>query len=100
MTDYKTWTDTDLASARDAIATEIERRALLAQADQLAADLAARIAAASGKGQGEEWVQPTGAHDAYSLGDRVRFAGKNYESLRDGNVWTPAAYPAGWKELT
>lgn len=50
MTDYKTWTDTDLAAARDAIATEIERRALLAQADQLAADLAARIAAASGKG--------------------------------------------------
>lgn len=47
-----------------------------------------------------EFVQPTGAHDAYSLGDRVRFAGKNYESLRDGNVWTPAAYPAGWKELT
>ena len=47
-----------------------------------------------------EWVQPTGAHDAYSLGDRVRFEGKNYESLMDGNVWSPAAYPAGWKELT
>ena len=47
-----------------------------------------------------EFVQPTGAHDAYSLGDRVRFEGKNYESLMDGNVWSPAAYPAGWKELT
>lgn len=47
-----------------------------------------------------EWVQPTGAHDAYKKGDRVRFEGKNYESLMDGNVWSPAAYPAGWKELT
>ena len=47
-----------------------------------------------------EWVQPTGAHDSYKKGDRVRFEGKNYESLMNGNVWTPAAYPAGWKELT
>ena len=47
-----------------------------------------------------EWVQPTGAHDSYNKGDRVRFEGKNYESLMDGNVWSPAAYPAGWKELT
>ena len=47
-----------------------------------------------------EWVQPTGAHDAYKKGDRVRFEGKNYESLMGGNVWSPAAYPAGWKELT
>ena len=47
-----------------------------------------------------EWAQPTGAHDSYKKGDRVRFEGKNYESLMDGNVWSPAAYPAGWKELT
>ena len=47
-----------------------------------------------------EWVQPTGAHDSYKKGDRVRFEGKNYESLMDGNVWSPVAYPAGWKELT
>ena len=47
-----------------------------------------------------EWVQPTGAHDSYKKGDRVRFKGKNYESLMYGNVWSPAAYPAGWKELT
>lgn len=46
-----------------------------------------------------EWVQPTGAHDAYNKGDRVRYAGKVYESLIDGNVWSPDVYPAGWKEL-
>ena len=51
-------------------------------------------------GDPPEFVQPTGAHDSYKKGDRVRFEGKTYESLMDGNVWSPAAYPAGWKELT
>jgi hypothetical protein len=43
-----------------------------------------------------EWVQPTGAHDAYNIGDRVTFQGAVYESLINGNVWSPAVYPAGW----
>lgn len=46
-----------------------------------------------------EWVQPTGAHDAYAIGDRVSFNGNNYESLINANVWSPAVYPAGWKQL-
>ena len=48
-------------------------------------------------GEIDDWVQPTGAHDAYNTGDRVRFEGAIYESLIDGNVWSPADYPAGWK---
>lgn len=44
-----------------------------------------------------EWTQPTGAHDAYSKGDRVTYGGKVYESLIDSNVWSPDAYPAGWQ---
>lgn len=44
-----------------------------------------------------DWVQPTGAHDAYRMGDRVTFQGKVYESLINANVWSPTAYPAGWK---
>lgn len=46
-----------------------------------------------------EWKQPTGAHDAYSKGDKVLFSGKVYESLIDGNTWSPSAYPQGWKEI-
>lgn len=46
-----------------------------------------------------EWVQPTGAHDAYNVGDRVTYNGKVYESTMNGNVWAPDAYPAGWKEV-
>lgn len=43
-----------------------------------------------------EWVQPTGAHDAYSKGDRVSHNGKNWVSDADGNVWEPGVY--GWTE--
>lgn len=47
-----------------------------------------------------EWVQPTGGHDAYNTGDIVSYNGKLYESLIDGNVWVPDAYPQGWQEYT
>lgn len=46
-----------------------------------------------------EFVQPTGAHDAYNTGDRVTYNGKVYESTMNGNVYSPDAYPAGWKEV-
>ena len=42
------------------------------------------------------WSQPTGAHDAYNKGDIVDYNGTLYESLIDGNVYSPDAYPAGW----
>lgn len=45
----------------------------------------------------DEWKQPTGAHDVYKKGDRVLFNGSVYESLIDGNAYSPTAYPAGWK---
>ena len=45
-----------------------------------------------------EFVQPTGAHDAYKKGDKITFEGKHYISLIDANVYSPTAYPAGWKE--
>ena len=45
-----------------------------------------------------EFVQPTGAHDAYKKGDKVTFEGKHYISLIDANVYSPTAYPAGWQE--
>lgn len=46
-----------------------------------------------------EWKQPTGAHDAYGKGNKVTYKGHTYESLIDGNVWSPDAYPQGWKLL-
>ena len=45
-----------------------------------------------------EWEQP-GSTNAYMIGDKVSYDGKNYESVIDNNIWSPAAYPAGWKEI-
>ena len=50
---------------------------------------------------GDEWpefVQPTGAHDAYNKGDKVTYKGEHYISLIDANVWAPDTYPAGWEK--
>lgn len=46
------------------------------------------------------WKQPTGAHDAYNIGDIVEYNGKLYKSKIDGNAYSPDAYPAGWEEYT
>ena len=43
------------------------------------------------------WRQPTGAHDAYNKGDIVDYNGTLYQSLIDGNVYSPDAYPGGWE---
>lgn len=45
-----------------------------------------------------EWIQPTGAHDAYKLGDKVSYEGKIWQSTVDDNVWQPNVY--GWVEVT
>ena len=44
-----------------------------------------------------EWVQPTGAHDAYNTGDKVTHNGKTWVSDVDNNVWEPGVY--GWKGI-
>lgn len=46
-----------------------------------------------------EFEQPDSTNP-YMKGDRVLFNGKVYESLIDNNVYSPEAYPAGWKEIT
>lgn len=53
------------------------------------------------EGEIPEWVQPTGAQDAYSIGDKVRHGGKVWESLVDANVWEPTeAVPTLWAEVS
>ena len=46
-----------------------------------------------------QWVQPDSTNP-YMVTDRVIFDGKIYESTINNNVWSPVAYPAGWKEIT
>lgn len=42
-----------------------------------------------------EWVQPSGAHDAYNRGDKVSYHGKRYICTADANVYAPGVY--GWE---
>lgn len=45
-----------------------------------------------------EWIQPTGAQDAYSSGDKVSHNDKHWVSDVDGNVWEPGVW--GWTEVS
>ena len=43
-----------------------------------------------------QWVQPTGAHDAYMKGAKVSHNSKHWISDADNNIWEPGVY--GWSE--
>lgn len=47
-----------------------------------------------------EYVQPTGAHDAYHKDDKVTYKDKKYICIAPEDaavVWDPEAYPAYWR---
>ena len=44
-----------------------------------------------------EWIQPTGAHDAYAFGAKVSHNEKHWISTMDANVYEPGVY--GWDEV-
>jgi hypothetical protein len=44
-----------------------------------------------------EWVQPTGAQDAYALGAKVSHKDAHWTSDYDNNTWEPSVY--GWNEV-
>lgn len=46
-----------------------------------------------------EYVQPTGAHDAYNKGRKTTYKGEKYICLIDGCVWAPDVYPQGWEKV-
>ena len=43
------------------------------------------------------WVQPTGAHDTYSLDFEVMHNGSHYISERDDNTREPGTFDSGWR---
>ena len=45
-----------------------------------------------------EWVQPTGAHDAYNIGDKVTYNEQHYVCTSNANVYAPDVY--GWDLIT
>lgn len=48
------------------------------------------------------WVQPTGAHDAYNIGDKVKYPTAEddiWESTVDGNIYAPGVVEGQWTKL-
>ena len=46
------------------------------------------------------WAEPSGAHDAYDVGDIVDYGGVLYESLMDGNTTVPGSDERFWREVS
>lgn len=94
--DLTAYDDEALDALRVAVLTEQERRAVVAGSAQEADSIARRYLDAVGRTDGTEWVQPTGAHDAYPQGAVVQHGGKEWVSLTPANVWEPGV--SGWRE--
>jgi hypothetical protein len=45
-----------------------------------------------------EWEQPDSTNP-YMIGDKVMFEGNVYESTINNNIWSPSAYPGGWRQV-
>lgn len=45
----------------------------------------------------KEFVQPTGYHNAYQLGERMIFDQQVYRSIVTDNVWSPINNPSAWE---
>ena len=65
--------------------------------DDWTPDIAVSLWARTSADEYPEWIQPTGASDAYAKGDKVSHNEKHWQSDIDGNVWEPGVY--GWSEV-
>lgn len=90
-------TDRELEKYRQAIVKEQERRRTLAQVPDQMDKLVRDMLAAAGQVEGGEWVQPTGATDAYPKDWTVTHDGKTWVSLTPACVWEPGV--SGWREI-
>lgn len=90
-------TTAELRQLKTMIDTELSRRETLANAGRAMDDIARSVLAAQGQVEGDEWVQPTDATNAYPKGWTVLHGGKEWVSLTPANVWEPGV--SGWREV-
>ena len=89
--------DQELEQYRKAIVAEQSRRQTLATAGKQMDAIARDVLAAQGITDGDEWVQPTDATNAYPKDWTVTHDGKTWVSLTPANVWQPGV--SGWREI-
>lgn len=95
MADITEMSDEELDILRVEVLVEVERRQTIANAVNQAETIARNYLKAVGRTDGTDWVQPTGAHDAYPEYAIVLHNGKEWESLIPANVWEPGV--SGWR---
>lgn len=88
-----------LRDAATQIGMELSRRDTIEQAEQEYAAIAAGVAAAMGRRDGQPWAQPVTAAQAYGQGEIVTHRSKEWESLIPVNVTEPGneADPQHWR---
>ncbi|MGO1608134.1 MAG: hypothetical protein ACTHXF_11715 [Brevibacterium yomogidense] len=86
----------ELDTERDPLLAERARRRRVADLEARMEEAQVEWFVASGREQGENWIQPTGYHNAYPLGWTVTHDGKEWVSLTPANVWEPGV--SGWRE--
>ena len=97
MIEVASLSDEELAALLDEARLEYQRRRDLTSAIDSTPGLIEALLTTTGREPGAEWVQPTGAHDAYSEGWEVTHDGKTWVSLTAANVWEPGV--SGWREV-
>ena len=91
-----TLSDEDLEALRVDVLNEQDRRRIITEAPARSDQLAQQYVTAIGRADGDQWVAPTGAHNAYPQGGIVTHQGKTWENLIPNNVWEPGV--SGWRE--
>ena len=94
--DIRDASDAELRRLKTMIDGELSRRETLANAGRAMDDIARSVLAAQGQVDGDEWVQPTDATNAYPKDWTVTHDGKTWVSLTPANVWEP---PTAWREV-
>jgi len=98
VTNTRPYTTAENTAADDAAAAYAAAAAARARAELADAILDATAALMQDAHEdGQPWVQPSRAHNAYPLGMKVTHAGKTWENLTPANVWTPGV--SGWREV-
>lgn len=97
--DVTTMTDQELADDYALIAVEQARRASIAAAPIRIAGIIGGLLDATGREDGAEWVQPSGAYDAYPRGWTVAHNGNMYTATRDGASGEPGVVTADWTQI-
>ncbi|WP_155807486.1 hypothetical protein [Brevibacterium sp. VCM10] len=95
--DIRDASDAELRQLKTMIDTELGRRQTLATAGKQMDAIARDVLAAQGITDGDEWVQPTDATNAYPKDWTVTHDGKTWVSLTPANVWQPGV--SGWREV-